>query len=108
MITNRIEELRRFMEEEPSDPFTVYALALELRSSDPAEAARLFDQLLTNQPTYLATYYQAAALLAEMGQTDRAFTVYERGIALATTQKNERTRQELIRARQALLDEMES
>jgi predicted Zn-dependent protease len=106
MTANRLQELRRFMEEEPGDPFNVYALALELRSSDPAEAARLFDQLLTDQPTYLATYYQAAALLADLGQPDRAFAVYDRGIALATEQKKERTRQELIRARQALLDEL--
>jgi tetratricopeptide (TPR) repeat protein len=106
MSNPRLNQLRQFVEEEPGDPFNVYALALELRPHAPAEAIRLFDQLLTDHPTYLATYYQAAALLADLGQPDRAFAVYDRGIVLATAQQKDRTRQELTRARQALLDEL--
>jgi hypothetical protein len=106
MPTDRISQLRAFVEEEPLEPFNVYALALELRAQAPAEAIALFDQLLTDHPAYLATYYQAAALFADFGQPNRAFAIYGAGIDLATIQKNERTRQELIRARQALADDL--
>ncbi len=107
MIPDRLSQLRQFAADEPDDPFNLYALALELRAHDPAEAAALFDQLLTDHPTYLATYYHAAALFADLNQPDRAFAIYDTGIDLAVQQKNERTRQELIRARQALVDELE-
>ncbi len=106
MILDRLAHLRQLLADEPHDPFNAYALALELRAVDPTEALGYFDHLLARHPTYLATYYQAAALFADLNQPDRAFAVYEQGIVLATDQKNNRTRQELERARQALEEEL--
>jgi Cytochrome c biogenesis factor len=50
MIQNRIDLLKKFIEEDPSDPFNVYALALEYIESNPEKAKELFEQLLKSIP----------------------------------------------------------
>lgn len=86
MNSQRIQQLRSFLEETPNDPFLLYALALEYRDVQPEEAAELFANLLTNHPDYLATYYHAAALFSDLGNRDRAEEIYQQGIALAKQQ----------------------
>ena len=72
MNHNRIQLLRQYIEEEPGDPFNVYALAMEFLEEEPEQARVLFDQLLAKHPDYLATYYHAASLYAEAGDRDKA------------------------------------
>lgn len=108
----RIQLLRQFIREEPADPFNVYALAMEFLSDAPAQAQLLFDQLLTEHPDYLPTYYHAAALYAELGERertarDKAAQLYEQGMALAHRQGNEKTFLELQRAKRAFDDDDE-
>lgn len=105
MNNDRIQQLIRFVQEEPHDPFNVYALAMEYMTNQPERARAYFDQLLTEHPTYLATYYHAAALYAEQGNTDRATELYEQGMALAKAQNNQKTLLELQRAKQAMEDD---
>ncbi|GAB3780920.1 hypothetical protein GCM10028818_34010 [Spirosoma horti] len=105
MNNERIQQLIRFVEEEPNDPFNIYALAMEYMSSQPAQARLYFDQLLTNHPGYLPTYYHAAALYAELDERERAAELYEKGILLAKAQQNQKTLQELERAQQAFDDD---
>lgn len=102
---DRIQLLRQFAEEEPENPFNGYALALEFRESDPKEAQSLFAKLLSEHPTYLATYFPAAHLYAEMGEIDQAKMVFESGISLAREQKNAKALQELQNAYQNFLFE---
>ncbi|MBC7569128.1 MAG: tetratricopeptide repeat protein [Spirosoma sp.] len=105
MNNDRIQQLIRFVQEEPHDPFNVYALAMEYMTNQPERARAYFDQLLTEHPAYLATYYHAAALYAEQGNTDRATELYEQGMALAKAQNNQKTLLELQRAKQAMEDD---
>lgn len=105
MNHNRIQLLRQFIQEEPGDPFNVYALAMEFIDSDPAQARTLFDRLLTEQPDYLATYYHAAALYAENDDRERAAQLYDQGIDLARRQGNDKTLLELQRAKRAFEDD---
>ena len=101
MNNERIQQLITYIQEEPGDPFNVYALAMEFINGQPAQARPYFDQLLTDHPDYLPTYYHAAALYADLNERDRAADVYEKGIALARVQNNQKTLLELQRARQA-------
>jgi tetratricopeptide (TPR) repeat protein len=101
MNNDRIQQLIRFVQEEPGDPFNVYALAMEFISGQPEQARLHFDQLLTNHPHYLPTYYHAAALYGEMNERNRAALLYEKGIELARAQNNAKTLLELQRAKQA-------
>lgn len=105
MNHNRIQLLRQYIEEEPGDPFNVYALAMEYLNDAPEQARRLVKQLLADHPDYLATYYQAAALYADNGDRSRAAQLYEQGIDLARRQGNDKTLLELQRAKQAFEDD---
>jgi Tfp pilus assembly protein PilF len=102
---DRIQLLRQFTQEEPDNPFNWYALALEFRESDPEQAQSLFSKLLTKHPTYLATYFPAAHLYAEIGELKQSRMVFESGIELAREQKNTKALQELQNAYQNFLFE---
>ncbi len=95
MNTTRVQQLLGFIEEEPNDPFNVYALALEYLNDAPSESLRYFGELLANHPDYLPTYYHAAQLCADLGDDARAIMLYERGIVLAQRQGNAKTEREL-------------
>ena len=86
MNSQRIQQLRSFLEETPDDPFLLYALALEYRDGKPDDAAQLFANLLSDHPDYLATYYHAAALFSDLGNRDRTEEIYQKGITLAKQQ----------------------
>lgn len=105
MNTDRIQQLLQFVQEEPGEPFNVYALAMEYMRADPGQALHYLEKLLTEHPGYLATYYHAAALYVEQGEIQKADMLYDMGLQLARQQGNEKTFQELKRAQQAMRDE---
>lgn len=107
MNNDRVQQLIRFVQEEPGDPFNVYALAMEFIAEQPQQARTYFDQLLSEHPDYLPTYYHAADLYAQADERDRAAELYEKGIALARAQNNPKTLLELQRAQQAFGEEGE-
>ncbi|EMR02450.1 tetratricopeptide repeat protein [Cesiribacter andamanensis] len=107
MSVQRIEQLQQMLSESPDDPFLHYALALEFRSADPQQALAYFEHLLSRHAEYLPTYYHAAALLAELGQSERAKEVYQTGIALARQQSSHHSLRELQNAYQNLLVELD-
>ena len=68
---SRIEMLKSFAEEEPDNPFNIYALALEFIEVDPIQATFHFKKLLGEFPEYLPTYFHAAAFFADLGVSGR-------------------------------------
>lgn len=105
---NRIQQLEKFLEKDPKEAFSNYALALELVEVDQERALRLFDFLLTSHPDYTATYYHAAAFHTELGNIDRAKSIYEEGIAVLKTTDDPKALQELQNAYQNFLFEEDS
>jgi hypothetical protein len=103
MSEGRLALLKRFLDEDPADPFNHYALALEYASVDPAKATELFVGLLKNHADYLPTYYQAAVHFIHLHQSAQAHDVLRKGIALAHQQGNTKTAREL----KSVLDELE-
>ncbi|MBL7865383.1 MAG: tetratricopeptide repeat protein [Cyclobacteriaceae bacterium] len=91
----RIEQLRQFINDDPSDEFPRYALALEYLHVDPSLAKKEFDDLLSRFPDYLPAYYPAAHLMIDLGENVLAESLFQRGIHLAALQKNLKTEQEL-------------
>ncbi|PZX55831.1 tetratricopeptide repeat protein [Algoriphagus chordae] len=102
---DRIQILRQFTEEEPENPFNWYALAIEYRETDQNQAQDLFAKLLAEHPTYLATYFPAAHLYAEIGDIEESKVIFEKGISLAREEKNTKALQELQNAYQNFLFE---
>lgn len=102
-----LNSLIAFYEEDPSDPFNIYALALEYQKTDSERAKQLFKELLEKHPDYLATYYSAAQFFSVLEENDLALEVYQSGIELAGKQGNTKTLSELQRALRALQDDLE-
>lgn len=107
MKKSLLDNLLAFYEEDPQDPFNIYALALEYAKTDEKQAMHFYDLLFTNYPHYLPAYYQGAAFFAQLEQLEKAERLYRSGIDLALSQNQTKTHQELVRAYQGFLDEWE-
>lgn len=83
-MNDRIEKLKNFLLQTPHDCFLNHALALEyLKEGDETAAKMYFEINLTNDPTYVATYYHLGKLLERMGDTDSAIKTFEAGMERA-------------------------
>ncbi len=103
----RVGLLREYILEEPENPFNRYALALEIKDINPKEASELFDFLLINHSSYLPVYFTAAHFFFELGQNQKTKEIFEKGIALAKSQSNDKALKELQNAYQNFLFEIE-
>ncbi len=102
MDEGRIKMLEKFANEDPSDPFPLYALALEYQSVDKVKAKALFDKLLGQFKEYLPTYYIAGSFYLKQ-DVSKAREIFEQGLMLAKQQNNAATQREI----QAALDNMD-
>lgn len=107
MNNTLVTNLLAFYEEDPTDPFNAYALAIEYAKSDVSEARRFFELLLTSHPDYLPTYYHAGAFFAALDQVERAEEIYQKGVEIAQRQKDAKAHRELLSAYNSFLDELE-
>ncbi len=83
MDNPRIVQLKQFLEKDPRDAFSRYALALEYANAGLLkEAQDEFETLLQIHPTYTATYYHLGKLYEKQGQSAKAKSIYEQGIEL--------------------------
>jgi len=98
----RLEQLQQFYDEDPQDPFNAYGLALELAKSNPVAAAELFERILSQHPSYVAAYYQAAKLYESLDKNERAIQIYKQGIDQSKKQNEFKALREL----QSALDEL--
>jgi Tfp pilus assembly protein PilF len=100
---NRIEILKGFLNDNPNDSFSRYALALEyakLGQND--DAVREFETVRQNDPQYVATYYQLGQLYQKLGKTHEAEKTFRTGITAAAKAGDEHTRSELEAALEGL------
>ena len=95
--------LKKYMDDNPDDPFNIYALALEYLDKDVKISKVYFDKLLTNNSNYLPTYYHAANLYLELDDFEEAKKLYHKGIVLAKKQGDINTLNELQNALNTLL-----
>ena len=82
MKQQRIKQLEKYLKNNPQDTFSKYALAMELREIDPKRTWFLYEDLLTNHPYYIGTYYHAASFFSEMDERDKAEAIYLKGIEI--------------------------
>lgn len=83
MNQDRLEQLLLFYQEEPDEPFNIYALANEYKSKDQEKAIKYFEILLQEHPGYIATYYHLAHLYIDLDQEELAKETFEKGIEIA-------------------------
>jgi len=101
MENNRVEILRKLLEQNPADSFSRYALAMEYaRAGQLQEAADEYGKLLEVNPGYAAAYYHGGQALEKLGRFEEARTLYRKGIEVTTRSGDQHARSEL----QAALD----
>lgn len=93
---DRITQLRQFLEDTPTDAFLNYALATEyISQGNDSEAEVIFRNLMETQPNYVATYYHLAKLLERKKEKEAAIEIYEKGIQIAKSSKDQHSLSEL-------------
>ena len=103
MNQDRLEQLLKFLDEDPNDPFTLYAIATEYRATDEQKALHYYEQLLTEHETYVGTYYHAAKLYEALGRSDVAERTYKKGMQISRQEGNMHAFSELQQAYNNLL-----
>jgi Tfp pilus assembly protein PilF len=103
---NRIEILKGFLEQDPKDSFSRYALALEyVKGGQQEDARREFEFVRDSDPGYVATYFQLAQLYRNLGLRHDAEKTYRTGITAAVKAGDAHTQGELEGALESLLME---
>jgi tetratricopeptide (TPR) repeat protein len=104
-MSERIEQLIQFINEDPTDPFNHYALALEYCKTDEKRAIGIFEEVVKNHKQYIAVYYQLATLYARLGEVQKAMRTFNEGIVIARNQGDLKTLRELSTGLQELLED---
>ena len=103
MSSSLIDQLQQFYQEDPTDPFNLYALALEHQKTDGPKAIELFTLLTKEHPEYIPTYYHLGRAYQDLGNRDQALKIFMAGIEQARRHSDLKALRELHAAHQDLL-----
>ena len=100
---DRIALLTQVLEQNPTDAFARYGLAMAHASEGRTDQALAeFDTLIQHNPDYVPAYQMSAQTLAKLNRTDDAVARLKAGISAAQRTHNSHAASEM----QALLDEL--
>jgi uncharacterized protein HemY len=95
-MSDRIEQLRRLLDTDPTDAFCLYALGMEYsRRGEYEAAAAHLEQSLATEPEQPYACFQLARALASLRRPAEAATAIEAGIGIAVGQGDEHAAAEL-------------
>jgi cytochrome c-type biogenesis protein CcmH/NrfG len=101
---DKIAGLREILEQDPTNAFARYGLAMELAGQGETDAAvGEFDRLRADHPDYVPGYFMAAQALARARRAEEAKQRLADGIACARRTGNQHAQREM----QAMLEELE-
>ena len=101
MASSRVEILKTMVDQDPSNSFARYGLAMEYaRGGNLEQAVDEYRKLLAANPDYAAAYYHGGQALEKLGRADDARALYRQGIEATTRTGDHHTRSEI----QAALD----
>ena len=102
---SRLEQFKEFVEMDPSDIFSRYALAMEyLGAGQYGDSLAQFVEVLKLDPTYSAAFFQASIASRKNGQISQAREYLERGIEVADKKGDRHARDEMKQALEELND----
>lgn len=103
--TDRLEQLYKLHEADPSDADLPYMIALDYaKSGNTAVALEWLDKTIAHNAHYHYAYFQKAKLLDEDGEGADALVALEEGIKLATEAGDAKALGELQELRQLIGD----
>lgn len=104
MAGSRLDALIQLVENDASDSFSRYALAMEYsKLGDHPLAVGQFKRLIEQDSEYVAAYYQLGKTLEAMGLREEAADAYRAGVVVGRRLNDAHTVSEL----QTALDELE-
>ena len=84
---NRREKIEAMLQNDPSDTFLRYSLAMELRSEgDHQRSLAQLDELMSEQPPCVPAFFMAGQQLVDLDRVDEARTALRDGIEQARKQ----------------------
>jgi tetratricopeptide (TPR) repeat protein len=96
MELSRLDKLLEFIKNEPEDEFLKYALATEyLRLNQADKALTYYEDLITNHPNYIGTYYHLGKLYEALNRKQDAINTYETGMKTAKLKRDNHAFSEL-------------
>lgn len=99
----RLQTLLEWLDKSPEDPFLHFGVAMEyLSANDSKKALEKMEYICAHFPDYLANYYQLAKHYESLNSNEKAIEIYEKGIALALRQNENKTAGELRSALEEL------
>ena len=107
MSESRLETLKQFLEKDPNDSFTRYALALEYNSLGELETASVYLKEVIDRDThYLPAYHQLGQIYAKLNRPSEAKAVYRKGIEIAHATGNSHAKEEMTEELETLEGEL--
>ena len=104
MSSGRLEALKGLVEQNPTNGFMRYGLAMEYKNAGDLESAMAeFRKLLETTPDYSAAYFHGGQTLEKLGRLDEARKMYVEGLEV-TSQKGDLHTRDEIQAALNLLD----
>jgi tetratricopeptide (TPR) repeat protein len=101
---DKIKTLLEYIKEDPDEPFTRYALALEyVKANQDDLAEEHFEFLNKSHPDYLAAYYHYGKLLVRKGNAGHAGIVFKSGLEVAKKTGDRHTFNEIAGALEELI-----
>ncbi|MCU1333789.1 MAG: hypothetical protein JWM08_2781 [Candidatus Angelobacter sp.] len=92
----RLQMLAQFLEQNPSDAFARYGLAMEYsKAGETEQALSEFKRLLELHPDYTNAYFMAAQTLERNGRTPEAKKMLESGVEAAKRTGNKHALSEM-------------
>lgn len=84
---NRREKIEAMLEEDPTDTFLRYSLAMELRTEgDHASSLAQLDELMKEKPACVPAFFMAGQQLVDLDRIDEGRTILRSGIEEARNQ----------------------
>ena len=86
---DRLAQLMRLLESDPSDAFCLYGIAQEhAKAGRHEEAVGWYDRTLASDPAYCYAYFHKARSLSELDRIDDACGALRAGVDAARTAKD--------------------
>lgn len=96
---DKITHLKSFLELDPNDSFTKFALALEYQKLGNTQLAEeYFVDIVEKDADYVGVYYHLGKLYETLGKSEQAALTYTKGLDVARLSKDNHAANELAEA----------
>ncbi len=94
--TERMQQLQKMLEREPTDTFLLYGLALEYKKAgDAPRAIQFLDRVIQLDPGYCYAYHQRGLIHEDTGNIEAAKKSYREGITAAAKKGDAHAKDEI-------------